>query len=71
MSEIVHLIIKKDYAASLIQHLQKEDAIEIIEEETQVPDWQKAAVLKTLADVRKHPELLQSWEVMKQKYKRP
>ncbi len=44
MSEILHLIIKKDYAASLIQHLQKENAIEIIEEDVQqIPEWQKEA----------------------------
>lgn len=72
MSEIVHLIIKKDYAASLIKHLQEEDAVEIIEqEEPQIPEWQKEAVRKTLADAQQHPELLQPWDVVKQKYKRP
>lgn len=72
MSEVVHLIIKKDYAASLIQHLQREDAIEIIEqEEPQIPEWQKEAVRKTLIDVQQHPELLQPWDTVKQKYKRP
>ena len=72
MSEVVHLIIKKDYAASLIQHLQREDAIEIIEqEEPQIPEWQKEAVRKTLAEVQQHPELLQPWDIVKQKYKRP
>lgn len=72
MSEILHLIIKKDYAASLIQHLQKENAIEIIEqEEPQIPEWQKEAVRKTLAYAEQHPELLQPWDVVKQKYKRP
>ncbi len=32
MPEIFHIRIKKDYAASLIEHLIKEDAIEPIEE---------------------------------------
>lgn len=72
MPEILHLIIKKDYAASLIQHLQKENAIEIIEEDVQpIPEWQKEAVRKTLAEVEQYPELLQPWDSVKQKYKRP
>ena len=72
MSEILHLIIKKDYAASLIEHLQKEQAIEIVEEDaTDIPEWQKEAVRKTLLDVQQHPEQLQPWDVIKQKYKRP
>lgn len=72
MSEVMHLIIKKDYAASLIQHLQREDAIEIIEEEVlQIPEWQKEAVRKTLEDAEQHRELLQPWDIVKQKYKRP
>lgn len=32
MPEIFHIRIKKDYAASLIEHLIKEDAVEQIEE---------------------------------------
>jgi len=72
MSEILHLIIKKDYAASLIQHLQNENAIEIIEEDVmQIPEWQKEAVRKTLAEVEQHPEQLQPWDIVKQKYNRP
>ncbi len=72
MSEVLHLIIKKDYAASLIEHLQKEHAIEIVEEAaSEVPDWQKEAVRKTLLDVQQHPEQLQPWDIVKQKYKRP
>lgn len=72
MPEVLHLIIKKDYAASLIEHLQKEQAIEIVEEEaTDIPDWQKEAVRKTLLEVQQHPEQLQPWDIVKQKYKRP
>lgn len=72
MPEVLHLIIKKDYAASLIEHLQKEQAIEIVEDEAaDIPDWQKEAVRKTLDEVRRHPEQLQPWDVVKQKFKRP
>jgi hypothetical protein len=72
MSDILHVIIKKDYAASLMEHLQKEQAIEIVAEDTEdIPEWQKEAVRKTLADVQQHPEQLQPWDIVKQKYKRP
>jgi len=72
MPEVLHLIIKKDYAASLLEHLQKEEAIEIVEEDApSIPDWQKEAVRKTLLDVQQHPEQLQPWDIVKQKYKRP
>ncbi len=72
MSDILHIIIKKDYAASLMEHLKKEEAIEIIEEElAPIPEWQKEAVRKTLAEVQAHPEQLQPWDIVKQKYKQP
>ena len=72
MSEVLHLIIKKDYAASLIEHLEKEQAIEIVDDGvTDIPDWQKEAVRKTLEEVRQNPGQLQSWDVVKEKYKRP
>lgn len=72
MSEVLHIIIKKDYAASLMEHLQKEQAIEIVaEDNADIPEWQKEAVRKTLLDVQQHPEQLQPWDTVKQKYKRP
>jgi hypothetical protein len=72
MADILHVIIKKDYAASLMEHLQKEQAIEIVAEDAvDIPEWQKEAVRKTLSDVQQHPEQLQPWDIVKQKYKRP
>ena len=72
MGDTVHLRIKKEYAAALIEHLKREDAIEIIEEDMpDIPEWQKEAVRKTLADVQQNPEILQPWDKIKQKYKRP
>jgi hypothetical protein len=72
MLEVLHVIIKKDYAASLMEHLQKEQAIEFVAEDTEdIPEWQKEAVRKTLQDVQQHPEQLQPWDIVKQKYKRP
>jgi TusA-related sulfurtransferase len=72
MADILHVIIKKDYAASLMEHLQKEQVIEIVAEDTEdIPEWQKEAVRKTLQDVHQHPEQLQPWDIVMQKYKRP
>jgi hypothetical protein len=72
MPEVLHVIIKKDYAASLMEHLQKEQAIEFVAEDTEdIPEWQKEAVRKTLQDVQQHPEQLQPWDIVKQKYKHP
>ncbi len=73
MPEVLHVIIKKDYAASLMEHLQKEQAIEFVAEDAEdaAGEWQKEAVRKTLADVQQHPDQLQPWDIVKQKYKRP
>lgn len=72
MNDTLHLRIKKEYAAALIEHLKREDAIEIIEEDMpDIPEWQKEAVRKTLEKVQQNPELLQPWDIIKQKYKRP
>ena len=71
MSDVLHVIIKKDYAASLMEHLQKEKAIEILTEDmAKIPDWQKEAVRKSLIDVQQHAEQLQPWESIKQKFNR-
>ena len=71
MSDTFHLRIKKEYAAALPEHLKREDAIEIIEDEVpDIPEWQKEAVRKTLASVQQNPGQLQAWDIIKQKYKR-
>lgn len=68
MEEIVHLRIKKEYAAALIEDLIQAKALEpVTENDIDIPEWQKEA----LRQVQAHPEQLQSWEVIKQKYKRP
>lgn len=71
MSEEYHIRVKKEYAASLIEHLKKEKAIEVIEpDELDIPEWQKEAVRKTLKQIKENPELLQPWDKIKQKYMR-
>jgi hypothetical protein len=72
MGDTFHLRIKKEYAAAMIEQLKKDDAIEIIEDAiSDIPEWQKEAVRKTLAQVQQNPAVLQPWDVIKQKYKRP
>jgi hypothetical protein len=72
MEEIVHLRIKKEDAAELIEDLIRAQALEPVgENDNDIPERQKEAVRQTLRQVQEHPEQLQSWEVIKQKYKRP
>ena len=60
MSVTYHIRIKKEYAASLIEDLQKMDAVEIIKEtdEEIVQDWQKTEVERRIEKYRSNPELL-------------
>lgn len=72
MEEIVHLRIKKEYAAELIEDLIRAKALEpVTENDTDIPEWQKEAVRQTLRQVQEHPEQLQAWDVIKQKYMKP
>jgi hypothetical protein len=71
MFEEYHIRVKKEYATSLIEHLRKEQAIELIEDnEPEIPEWQKEAVRKTLQQVKENPGMLQPWDTIKQKYMR-
>jgi hypothetical protein len=72
MEEIVHLRIKKEYAAELIEDLIRAKALEPVSDtDTDIPEWQKEAVRQTLRKVQEHPEQLQAWDLIKQKYKKP
>ena len=71
MSEEYHIRVKKEYAASLIEHLRKEDAIELIDsDDADIPEWQKEAVRKTLQQIQENPSVLQPWDLVKQKFMR-
>ena len=71
MEDIVHLRIKKEYAAELIEDLIRAKALEpVSENDNDVPEWQKEAVRNTLRQIEQHPEQLQSWDVIKKKYQR-
>lgn len=67
-----HIRVKKDYAASLIEKLKADNAIELIEQnDPDIPEWQKEAVCKTLGQINENPGLLQPWDIVRQKYLRP
>lgn len=71
MSEEYHIRVKKEYAASLIEHLRKEDAIKLIDSnDADIPEWQKEAVRKTLQQIQENQSVLQPWDLVKQKFMR-
>lgn len=55
-----HIRIKKEYAAAIIEDLQKKDAVELVPEEDafDVPQWQKDEVRKRIDKYKNNPELL-------------
>jgi hypothetical protein len=67
MSETYFIRIKKDYAADVIEDLQKMDAVEIIDDgNIDIPQWQKDKVLAVKNKVEEDPSLLIDWETVKQ-----
>lgn len=72
MPEIFHIRIKKNYAASLIEHLIKEDAVEQIEEKNiELTTEQKEAIDIELAAITSDPDYLLKWNDVKYRFKRP
>lgn len=60
MTVTYHIKIKKDYAASLIEDLQKADAIDVIKETDNdiVQDWHIAEVQQRIDKYKGAPDLL-------------
>ena len=59
MSATYHIRIKKEYAAAVIEDLQKMKAVEIVKEENgDVPEWQKKEVRKRVKEIEKDPSIL-------------
>ena len=72
MSGTYFIRIKKDYAADIIEDLQKMDAVEFIDEENiDIPQWQKDKVLAAKNKVEEDPSSLIEWETVKQKFITP
>ncbi|MES2703793.1 MAG: hypothetical protein V4649_14225 [Bacteroidota bacterium] len=59
MQATYHIRIKKEYAAAVIEDLQKMKAVEIVKEEVdEIPEWQKKEVRKRVKDAKKDPSIL-------------
>jgi hypothetical protein len=69
----LHLRIKKEYAAALIEDLIKVHAVEaVLEEDTvELTAQQKEALDKELRAIAGNPAYLQKWEDVKHRFKKP
>jgi hypothetical protein len=71
MADTYFIRIKKEYAADVIEDLQKMDAVEFIDEENiDIPQWEQDKVLAAKAKVDEDPSLLIDWETVKQNISR-
>lgn len=67
MGDTYFIRIKKEYAADVIEDLQKMDAVEFINEENiGIPQWQMDKVLEAKKRAKENPSLLIDWETVKQ-----
>ena len=60
MSDTLYVRIKKNYAAEIIEDLQKLNAVELLAE-APIPEWQKKEVRKRPKDLQKNPSKAISW----------
>jgi hypothetical protein len=69
----LHIRIKKEYAAALIEDLIKVHAVETVEEEEaiELTAQQKEALDKELAAIAADPAHLQRWDDVKHRFKKP
>ena len=68
----LHLRIKKEYAAALIEDLIKVNAVEAIEEEAvELTAQQKEALDKELTTIAGSPAYLQKWDDVRHRFKKP
>jgi len=69
----LHIRIKKEYAAALIEDLIKVHAVEAVEEEEviELTSRQKEALDKELAAIAANPAYLQKWDDVRSRFKRP
>jgi hypothetical protein len=63
MSAYYFLRIKKDYASSVIEDLQKMDAVELLDaDDKSIPEWQKKEVLARLKELNENPQNALNWD---------
>jgi hypothetical protein len=66
MPDTYHIRIKKDYAAAVIEDLQKMDAVEFIaDNSTDIPDWQIELGKKELQNIATGNTELLPWDEAK------
>ena len=67
MDEILHIRIKKAYAANLIEDLVRANALEVVEEiPVELTDAQKAALDDELEQIAANPDYLLNWDSVRQ-----
>jgi hypothetical protein len=55
--------VKKDYAAAILEDLQKLDAVELLDGGgNEIPEWQKKEVLSRLQQLDDNPESAIDWD---------
>lgn len=69
----LHLRIKKDYAAALIEDLIKVHAVEAVDDDEviELTAQQKEALDKELAAIAHNPTYLHAWDGIKDRFKKP
>jgi predicted esterase YcpF (UPF0227 family) len=69
----LHIRIKKEYAAALIEDLIKVHAVEAVgeDEDIELTAQQKEALDKELAAIANNPAYLQKWDNVKHRFKKP
>ena len=69
----LHLRIKKEYAAALIEDLIKVQAVEAVEEDqaVELTAQQKEALDKELVAIAANPAYLKKWEDVRHRFKKP
>lgn len=69
----LHIRIKKEYAAALIEDLIKVHAVEAVEEEEaiELTVRQKEALDRELAAISTNPGYLQKWDDVRSRFKKP
>jgi hypothetical protein len=70
MPDTYHIRIKKEYAAAVIEDLQKMDAVELLtDENTAIPDWQIELGKKELENIVSGNTELKPWNETKKQLK--
>lgn len=70
MNDTYFLRIKKDYAASVINDLEKMDAVELIDETNfSIPQWQIDKVNAARKNIETNPDSLIDWDAVKKSVK--